>query len=343
MKAVTFRSFGGPEVLEYEEVPPPVRDGPDALVRVLRASVNRLDLWMREQPKDLELPHIPGSDAVGVIEELPPGVEGLSPGQEVVINPSLPCGRCRACSDNRVCEQLRIVGFHTQGSYAEMITVPSVQLFPRPTALSLEEAASLPVTFLTAWHALTECSRVGVGDIVFVSGATGGLGLAAIQVCRYLGAQPLAVARTDAQAERLAAMGAEVHVAGRSGSAGEWLRRITAGVGVDVVFETVGAAAWKTSVEVLRPHGRLVVAGDASGSIVTTDLDEVFVRQLSIIGARMGTATEFLEVLRLADSGYFHPVVDSVYPLSEARAAQEKLASGARFGKVVLAVSEPSA
>ncbi len=317
MKASFFKETGEPSVLEYGEFSDPHSEEGEVLVRVKSCALNRIDVWQRSGKYPLALPHIPGSDISGILEN----------GEEVVVNPALPCGSCERCQKNLDCEFVKIIGFSTQGAYAEWISVPKVNVYPKPKGLSFAEAASFPLTFLTAWHMLKTRAQVKPGEAVFIWGATGGLGVAAIQIAKQLGAHVIAGTRSMQKIEALKAVGADEVVL---------VQNETQFEKVDVVFETVGEATWDRSLDMLKPFGRLVLAGTTSGKEAKVDLQKLYTKQLSIVGSRMGTQKEFEEILALVEQGLLKPKVDRCFTLQDAVKAHEFFEAGEFVGKIVL-------
>ena len=310
------------------------------MVRVKACGLNRLDIWLREDKgniRNIPMPHISGSDAAGVIEVIN-GKSSLKVGQEVVLNPAIPCGTCPRCKKGEPCELVSIFGVKNQGGYAEYITAPISQLYPKPKNISFVEAAAFPLTFLTAWHMLVGRANLQKGEIVFIWGASGGLGSSAIQVANYLGSRVIAAAKSKSDARRIRAIGADEVVIYPQKDVEKEVKKLTKGLGADVVFESVGEKTWNSSLAMLRPFGRVVIAGATSGEKGTQDLSDVYVRQLSILGARMGTREEFEQVLKLVAKGRLKPIVDKVFPLKKAAEAQKRMVDGKHLGKVVLEI-----
>ena len=340
MKAVAIREHGGPEVVRVEDLPEP-RPGPgQVVVAVKAAALNHLDLWVRKGWPGLRLsfPHVLGSDVAGVVEAVGPGVEGVKPGDAVVLNPSLGCGRCERCLSGRenLCRRFAILGEHVSGGMAERIAVPARNVLPKPARLSFEEAAAVPLTFMTAWHALVERARVRPGETVLVHAAGSGVGVAAVQIAKLLGARVIATAGSDAKLEKARALGADEVVNYETQDFVQETKRLTDRKGVDVVFEHVGKKTWEQSILAAGIGGRITTVGATTGHDPLTDLRHVFFRQISILGSTMGTAGDLLEVLRFVGEGKLRPVVDRTLPLAEARAAQALLADRVQFGKIVL-------
>lgn len=335
MKAVFFEKTGGVEVLKHGEMPTPEPKAGEALVRVRACAINNLDLQQRQGKIEGPMPHISGSDVAGVIEKIK-GESSLRVGDEVVINPAIPCGVCPPCKNGLACELVIILGYKTNGGYAEYVSVPTGQLYPKPKNLTFPEAAAFPLTFLTAYHMLVSRANLQKDETVFIWGASGGLGSAGMQIAKYLGAKIIAAAKSEEDARRLKQNGANETVVYTKRDVENSVRKLTNERGVDVVFESVGAKTWNTSLMMLRPYGRVVIAGTTSGDMGTQDLSEVYYRQLTILGARMGTKADFENVVELFANGKLKPVVDKVFALKDAAEAQTRIAEGKHLGKIML-------
>jgi NADPH:quinone reductase-like Zn-dependent oxidoreductase len=339
MRAAIFHQNGGPEVVRIEQVARP-RPGPGGvLVQVRAAAMNHLDLWVRRGiPIETTMPHIGGSDIAGVIAEVGEGVDAGRVGERVVINPSLWCGRCRECArgEESMCERFRILGEHTDGGFAEFVAAEASHAYRLPDAMGFEEAAAIPISYMTAWRALVSRARLQPGEDVLVIGASGGTALAAVQIGRLIGARVFAVTKGAEKAARIRELGADV-VYDRAET--DWaaaLYKETGKRGVDVVVENVGAATWTGSVRSLARGGRLVTYGATVGPKVELDLRVVFWKHLQVMGTTMASRGEFEDLLRVICAGRIRPVVDTVMPLDEARKAHEYLEAGGQLGKVVL-------
>lgn len=255
-----------------------------------------------------------------------------------MLNPSIPCGICPRCKNAESCELVKIFGVKNQGGYAEYVTVPITQLYPKPRNISFTGAAAFPLTFLTAWHMLAGRANLKKGETVFIWGASGGLGSSAIQIAKHLGAKIIAAAKSESDAQRLKEIGADDVVIYTRESVESAVKNLTKGLGVDVVFESVGQKTWNATLSMLRPFGRVVIAGTTSGDMGTQDLSDIYVRQLSVFGARMGTKEEFEKVLGLVSAGKLVPIIDKVFPLKDAAEAQRRMVVGKRIGKIVLEI-----
>ena len=338
MRAAVFHEYGGPEVIRIEDVPRPVPGRGTVLLQVRAAALNHLDLWLRRGlPIETVMPHIGGSDVAGTVVETGAGVSGIDPAGVFVVDPSWPCGECEWCArgEQSVCASYRILGEHTQGGFAEFVVAPAASLYRIPDDYDAVRAAAAPLAYLTAWRALTTRARLQPGESVLITGASGGVASAAIQIAKYLGAHVFAVT-TGENLERVLALGADTVYDRNQGDYGKQLWRDTGKRGVDVVLDSVGSATWQTNLRSMARLGRLVVYGATTGPMAETDLRVLFWKQLEILGTTMSTHEEFCEVMDLVFSGQLQPVIDSVVPLSEARAAHERLERGEQFGKIVL-------
>ena len=338
MKAAVFDKLGGPDVLRIDNLPTPEPQAGEVLVRVRAAALNHLDLWLRRGlPIDTTMPHIGGSDIAGEVAGLGAGVKGVKVGARVVVNPSLSCGACEWCriGEESLCAQYRIIGEHVNGGFAEFVAVPATNLFPVPEGYSFELAAAAPLAFLTAWRGLVTRGRLRPGNSVLITGASGGVAAAAIQVAKHTGAHVYALTTTE-NIERVRSLGADVVYDRTRGDFSKQLWTDTEKRGVDVVLDSVGEALWPQLVRCLARSGRLVVYGATSGYEAQLDLRVVFWKQIEIVGTTMSNRTEFEEVMRLVFAGVLKPVVDRVFPLEHIRAAHERLEQGGQFGKIVV-------
>ena len=337
MKAARFHEHGGPGVLRFEEAPDPVSTPGRAIVRVRACALNHLDLWQRRglERVTIPLPHISGADVSG--EVVDNGGGSVAAGTRVMLQPGLSCGRCAMCArgwDN-LCASYDVLGYMSDGGYAELVSVPVENLIPIPDRLEFVTAAAFPLTFLTAWHMLLTRANLEAGETVLVLAASSGVGQAAIQIARLHGARVFATAAPE-KLERARALGAEDAFDHYADDFAQRLRKATAGRGADVVIEHVGEATWERSVKVLARGGRLVTCGATTGYKASLDLRHLFARQLSLLGSYMGRKGELLRAAELLFEGKLMPVVDEVLPLSDAQAAHERLEARRQFGKIVL-------
>jgi NADPH:quinone reductase-like Zn-dependent oxidoreductase len=328
VKAVRIHEDGGPEVLRYEDVPEPEPAAGEVLVRMRTASLNHLDVWVRKGLPSVPKPHILGADGAGVVEALGEGVDGLAPGDRVVLNPGLEHG-----------DTITVVGEHTSGVQAELAALPAAQLFPLDEALSWEEAAAFPLVYETAYRMLVTKAALQEGEWVLVWGIGGGIGTAAFELARALGARTIVTSASDEKLEAARSWGADVTVNHASGDVAAAVKEAT-GRGVDLVVEHVGEATWKSSLGAVRPGGRVVVCGATSGPNPPAQLHRFWWKQLTLYGSTMGTREDFLGAYDLVRSRRARVHVDRVFPLSEIRAAHERLEAGEQLGKIVLAIGD---
>jgi NADPH:quinone reductase-like Zn-dependent oxidoreductase len=340
VRAVYLERFGGPDVLTFGDRPAPSPKPGEALVRVRACGINHLDLWVRSGLKGLEpeMPHILGNEVVGEIAELGAGITHLTVGAKTLVNPTLSCGHCAACAngDDNLCRSYDVLGRKRNGGYAEFVSVPAANCLPFPENLSWEQAAAVPLVFLTAWHMLVTRAHVRAGEDVLVIGAGSGVGSAAIQIARLHGARVIATAGTGAKLERASALGAQDVINHVTEDVAARARALTGKKGVDVVVEHVGGPVFEAAVSALARDGRLVTCGDTIGNRVTLDLDLLFGRHLTLLGSWMGRRSDLNAALKHIATGALKPVVDSVMPLAEARRAHERLEARDAFGKLVL-------
>ncbi len=338
MKAVRIHQFGGPEVLQYEDVPDPQPRKDQVLIRIRACAMNHLDLWVRQGLPGVRLPHIPGSDIAGEIVEVGEYARGLQVGQRVLVAPMHFCQQCPACADGRQnqCHEFTVFGNAIDGGNCELLAVPPINVIPIPGHLGFNEAASVPLVFTTAWHMLIGRANLRPGQTVLVLGASSGIGIAAIQIARMFHARVIATAGDERKMQKGLELGADFVIHHYRQKISDEVRKITNRAGVDIVIEHVGAATWDESLRSLKPGGTLVTCGATTGPEAKVNLQFLFVRQFSLLGSYMGTMGELHEVLGHVFAGRLRPVVDRVFPLAEVRAAHEYLASSQMFGKIVL-------
>ena len=342
MRAGIVREWGGPEAIEIAEVSkPPLIDG-SVLVRLHAAGLNRADVIIRKGGFDeAPRPIILGVEGAGDVAELGAGVESLHVGQRVVINPMLVCNKCAACRagmDN-ACLELRLVGEHVDGTYAEYIVLPERNVVPAPESLSYPKLAASVVAFMTAWHMLRTRAKVQEGETVVVVGAGSGVGSGAVQVAKLLGADVIATTSTAEKERRLKELGADHVINYRDfPEFDEIVLELTDGLGADVVHETVGRATVQRSVNSIRHGGRLVGMGSHTGSQVELNLFSLYRREIDYLGSHTSNRGEIEEILAYLEDGSLQPVVDSVFPLDGVGTAHVRLDADDRFGKVVLSI-----
>jgi len=328
VRAVRIHQDGGPEVLVLEEVPDPEPGPGEVLVHLRASALNHLDVWIRKGLPSVPKPRILGADGSGVVEALGEGVSGFEPGERVVLNPGIEAGRGR----------IHVIGEHGDGTNAELIAVPATNVHPIPDSLSFEEAAAFPLVFETAYRMLVTRAGLREGEWVLAWGIGGGVSTATLAIAKALGAQVLVTSSSDAKLERARELGADATVNHATGDVKTAVQEATAGKGIDVVIEHVGEATWATSLQVAAPGGRIAVCGATTGPNPPAALHRIWWKQLSILGSTMGTGEDFAGAYELVASGRAQPVVDTVLPLEEIRAAHERLEAGEQLGKIVLTI-----
>ena len=342
MKAVIFSEHGGAEVLRVADMPEPAIGNRDVLVRVRACALNHLDLWVRTGApgRSIPLPHIPGSDISGEVAKIGAAVTNVKIGERVLLAPGVSCGPCEQCIAGRdnFCADYALFGRQIHGGYAEFVRAPSVNVIPIPGNLSFEEAAAVPLVFLTAWHMLFGRAQLRPAEDVLVIAAGSGVGSAAIQIAKAAGARVIATAGSEPKLAKARELGAD-EVLLHGGEFARDVKRLTGGRGVDVVFEHVGAATWDQSIFSLKPGGRLVTCGATTGFDSKININYVFGRQLSILGSFMGHKSELFAALELFKRGLLKPVIDTVMPLDRAADAHRRLENREQFGKVVLRIA----
>jgi zinc-binding alcohol dehydrogenase/oxidoreductase len=319
VKAVRIHADGGPEVLVYEDAPDPEPKPGEVLIELRAAALNHLDLWIRKGLPSVPKPRILGADGAGIRADT---------GERVVINPGLDHGGGR----------IGVVGEHMDGTCAELIAVPEQNVYPIPDDLSFEDAAAFPLVFETAYRMLVTKARLQPGEWVLIWGIGGGVATAANAIAKALGARTIV---TSSSAEKLAKareLGADEAIDHLHEDVPARVKELTGGEGADVVVDDVGEATWKHTLNAARQEGRIVVCGATSGPNPPALLHRVWWKQLAILGSTMGAKEDFEGAFELVKSGRARPVVDSVFPLADARAAHERLESGAQLGKVVLRI-----
>lgn len=340
MKAVRIHAHGGPEVLKYEEVAEPLYNAGEVLVRVRACALNHLDLWIRRGLPGIkyEFPHILGSDIAGEVVAAGALCERIKPGQRVLLAPGVSCRQCIQCvsgSDNR-CRSYRLFGNGLHGGNRELLAAPEYAVIPIPDSMPFEQAAAVPLVFLTAWHMLMTRARLQPGEDVLVLAASSGVGSAAVQIAKLFHCRVIATAGSDEKMAKAKDLGADEVVNHYTQDIAGEVRRITGKRGADVVFEHVGSATMPKSLASLAADGRLVTCGATTGYDIGLDLRFFYSKRLSLEGSYMGTLGELHRVLGFIFKGLLKPVVDTSFPLAAIADAHRRLENKEQFGKVVL-------
>jgi NADPH:quinone reductase-like Zn-dependent oxidoreductase len=345
VRGLTISAHGGLDRLELrDDLPrPEIQRDTDVRVRVRAAALNHLDLFVVGGLSGATIAPgwVVGSDGMGEVESVGAAVTGVAVGDTVVINPGVCCGRCAYClaGEDPLCLTFAILGEHRPGTLAEYVVVPSVNVARVSRDTPSEEGAAFTLATMTAWRMLTTRAGLQAGERVLIWGIGGGVALACLQIAKLLGAHVTVTSGSDEKLRRARELGADDTINHRGADVGKEIRARTAKRGVDVVVDTVGEATWSQSLGALGRRGRLVTCGGTSGPMVTTDIRRLFWNQWSILGSTMGSGSEFRAVVELFNAGRLRPVIDRVYPFTEARAAYERLQRGEQFGKIVVTIA----
>lgn len=343
MKAIIFEQTGGPDVFKTADVPTPEPKPNEVLVKLHAAGVNHLDIWVRtgSPAYPVPLPHILGSDGAGVVEALGADSEGVSVGDRVMLIPGIFCGHCRYCKaglDNQ-CDTFEILGAKRRGTYAEYVAVPDQNVVAIPDNVSFEQAAALPVAYVTAWHMLMTRAKLTAGETFFVVGAGAGVSIAAMQIARRQKARVLAVTTGASKVERIKKAGAhDVLVWDGKDDFSAWVKKQTDGRGAEVVMDHVGPATWEHSFKSAAKYGRIVTCGSTTGPSVPLDLRSLFARNISLLGSRFGAQKDIRDLTAAVFRGEITPDIDLVLPLGQAADAHRRMESKEQTGKIVLRI-----
>jgi len=340
MKAARIHQHGGPEALVYEDVPEPRIRADQVLLRVRACALNHLDLFVRAGIPGMKfpMPHILGSDIAGEVVEVGELCERIQPGQRVLLSPGLSCRQCEQClsGNDNLCRKYTMFGYLKDGGNVQLLAAPEYSVIPIPGDLPFEEAAAVPLVFLTAWHMLMTRAKLQPGEDVLVLAASSGVGSAAIQLAKLFQCRVIATAGGEEKLERARQLGADHALDHYREDISAEVKKLTGKRGVDVVVEHVGVATWPKSLESLAPAGRLVTCGATTGFDARLDLRFLFSKQWSLLGSFMGTMGELHQVLKFVFRKQLKPVVDRVYPLAEIQDAHRRLENKEQFGKVVV-------
>jgi NADPH:quinone reductase-like Zn-dependent oxidoreductase len=345
VKGLTISAHGGLDQLEVrDDLPMPQLNRPtDVRVRIHAAALNHLDLFVVGGLPGVTIASawVLGADGTGVIDAVGGDVQDVAVGDTVVINPGISdrtCEYCRA-GEQSLCIRFGILGEHLPGTIAEYAVVPAANVRAIPPTIPADIAAAFSLATLTAWRMVVTRAQVREGDDVLIWGIGGGVAIAALQICKQLGAHVWVTSSSDAKLERARSLGADETINHSTTDVAKTIRDRTQKRGVDVVVDDVGAATWKQSLVALGRRGRLVTCGATSGPLVETDVRRLFWNQWTIMGSTMGNDAEYDAVIEQLRAGRLLPPIDHVYPLAEGRAAFERLQKVEQFGKVVVEIA----
>jgi NADPH:quinone reductase-like Zn-dependent oxidoreductase len=347
MNALVIHKHGGPEVLTVEHVPTPAPATGEVLVRVRACALNGKDIWARTGPpggrptfpwKPRAFPFIGGGDAAGTVETVGPGVDEWEPGDRVLINPILSCGRCEFClaGEQTMCVDYRIFGDHTPGGFAEYVVAPAGNVMRVPDGVPFEKAA-IPAAYCTAWRMMITAGGLRAGEDVLVVGASGGVGTAAIVIARMAGARRIfAVVGGAEKSKKAEAIGAIAIDHRDHPTFSERVLDATGGAGVHLAADPVGSPTWQQTIRSLRRGGCMTICGASGGERPDFDIREVYQRHRRIIGAPMGNVGDLRAVMEAIFSGAIDPIIHAVMNLSDIQEAHHILEHRLHFGKIVL-------
>ena len=341
MKAVRFHKYGDADELRFEEAPEPVPAAGEVLIRVRACAINHVDLDIREGTSrfPLPLPHTLGIEVAGNVAFAAASNGRWKVGDQVTVNFILYCRDCAPCrsGNDNICVQGKMLGVSLPGGYAEYVVAPVHCLRPIPPSLSYAQTAATQVAFGTSWHMLMTMGKLMAGETVLINSAGSGVGSAAVQIAKLVGARVLATVGSDAKREAVAQLGADAVLNHQKQNVMEEVRKHTDGRGVDLVYDHVGGETFRQSLECAAVCGRIVTCGAHAGEVVPLDIIPLFRKQIAVMGCYTSTSREIETVLGLAVTGKLKPVVHKVMPLAEAQKAHELIAARKHVGKVVLA------
>ena len=337
IKAIRLHEIGGPENLAYEDVPDPEPGNGEVVVRLRAAALNRRDVFvtrgMYPGARPEALPAVLGSDGSGEVVARGDGADGPDEGTEVVVNPALFWGDDPATPG----KEYRILGLPDDGTFAQFVKVPADHVLPKPSHLSHEEAAAVPLAALTAYRALVTRGQVREGETVVVPGVGGGVATFLVQIAAALGATVFVTSGDDAKIEAAKELGAEGGVNYNDEGWSKELKGMAGGV--DLSVDSVGGPTFDALLSLAKPAGRIVTFGATAGPVEKLILPKIFLKQITVLGTAMGTPEEFGAVLDLYQERGLRPAVNQTFPLEETTAAMGLMEEGSGVGKIVLEIS----
>ncbi len=340
MKAVVFHEFGGPDVLQLEDMPDPEPAPGEVLIDITASALNHLDVDVREGVSrfPVEPPFVLGVEVVGRIAAIGEDVEGWQVGDRVMPLLMDTCGECRFCRTGResLCLDGGFISFVTSGGYAERLACSARRLLRIPDGLSDEAAAALQIAFGTAWHMLFTRGRLQTGETVMINSVGSGIGSAAVQLARLAGATVIGNASSDEKLARASELGMDHGINHATQDVVAEVMRLTDDRGVDLVFEHVGGELFQKGLDSLGKDGRLVICGGHSGEVVPFDIIPFFRMQRQIIGSFTYNRLEVQSCLELAGQGKIMPLVYRTFPIADVREAMATMERRENFGKILL-------
>ncbi|MGE5854429.1 MAG: zinc-binding dehydrogenase [Deltaproteobacteria bacterium] len=345
MKAVRMHGHGGVDQLFFEDTEEPRLDGAaQAIVKLSAAALNHIDIWNRLGVTGVRIamPHILGADGAGVVVDVSQGVEHVRVGDRVCLYPPTGCGHCEFCLTDRdfMCFRLRVLGERLEGTYAQYVKLPAKNCFLIPTGYSFEEAAAFPLVFITLWRMLITNARLEPGETILILGIGGGVASASLRVAKKIGARVIVTSGSNEKLERARDLGADYGINHGSKDFVQEVQALTAGRGVDVVFDSIGGEFWRKSLASLARGGRLVTCGATADGEPIDDVAAICAKELKIYGSTLGSRKEFHQVIDFLNTAQIKPVIDSIFPLEDAAGAQLHLENARQFGKIILQIPD---
>ena len=344
MKAAVIHEHGELDCVRVEEVAGPKPGRGEVILKVKSAGLNHLDIWVRKGRPGLKMafPHILGCDAAGVVVGVGADVTGVNVGDQVVLNPGLSCGSCEYCNrgEQSECLSFDIMGMNRQGTFAEYVAVPARNVHPKPAYMDFDQAGTFVLSCMTAWRMLMTRAQLRPGETVLLHGIGGGVALWALQLAKLAGACVIVTSSSDNKLARASQIGADHTINYKAEDVAVRVKDFTSGRGVDVVIDTVGAAAWPIDFSAVRRGGKIVLCGITTGAKAETNLQALYWNQLTVMGSTMGSDEDFRQMLQAVTIAKLKPVIDSVEPLENVREAMGKMETGEQFGKIALRISK---
>lgn len=343
MKALAINNHGTLDDIQLMDLDPPSFHKDEVLVRTRAVSLNRLDLFVVSGLPgiNLEMPHVLGSDGAGEVVEIGSDVDSFCPGDKVMLNPCIWCGKCEFCrqGEQSLCIHLRLKGEHTAGTFAEYFVARSTNLAKIPDEISFSQAAAFSLVYQTAWRLLISRGKLCPGEDVFIHGIGGGVATAALDIACLAGARIFVSSSNETKLEKARGLGATFAWNYEDEDLTDQVLSITRRRGVDLVVDSVGEKTWLQSLKLVRKGGRIVTCGATTGPNPRTEIRLIFWKQLSILGGTMSNVLEYDRIVSLLGLGRLKPVIDRVLPLEEGGEAFSYLSKSQQFGKVVLTIS----
>ena len=342
MKAIGFYETGGPEVLKEIDIPEPMPSRNEITIRTSFTSVNNLDILMRSggTKMNFSLPHIPGTDISGIVENVGEGVSGIAEGDRVVSSTVYGCGACRQClSGNEVlCKSWKVLGMHVWGSYAEVVKIPSFMAIKPPKRYSMEELGCMPLSLSVSWRALKVAAKAEEGETAIIFGASGNSGLFSLMLAKAMGLKTVAVTRSEKKKEPLKKAGADhviIYNPSENGSMSKEVMDITGGEGADIIIDPIGNPI-DSSIAMLRHGGRIITFGTSANSESPLPIKKFYWKNASMIGVHNASAKELSEAFSFAEKKGIKPIINKKLPMPQAAEAHKLFSSSETFGKILL-------